>query len=59
MLSLEQCRKIDPGLNDLSDEDLLKVRDELYNLGNIGFQDWIREKFQIPHVGIVKNFAER
>ncbi|PYS20547.1 MAG: hypothetical protein DMF72_20785 [Acidobacteria bacterium] len=44
MLTLEQCRKIDPELNKLSDEELIKVRAALYKLGHIIFDDWISEK---------------
>lgn len=32
MLSLEQCRKIDPALADLSDDELRSVRDGLYGI---------------------------
>lgn len=30
MISLEQIRKLDPELNKLSDEELIKLRDSLY-----------------------------
>jgi hypothetical protein len=44
MLTLEQCRQIDPELKKLSDEELTKVREALYKLGQIIFDDWITEK---------------
>jgi len=34
MLTLEQCRRIDPDLAHLSDEDLLALRDKLYAVAN-------------------------
>lgn len=44
MLTLQQCRQIDPKLNELSDEELSRVRDALYQLGQIIFDDWLTEK---------------
>ena len=38
MLSLEQLRKIDPNLSDLSDEQLLSVRESLYSLSRMAFE---------------------
>lgn len=43
MLSLEELRKIDPTLSDLSDAELIKVRNDLYKLGQIVFDDWASE----------------
>jgi len=43
MLSLEDCRKIDPELNNISDQELEAIRDCLYGLGNLAIEDWIRE----------------
>ena len=40
MLSLEKLRKIDPKTH-LSDEEVLEIRDSLYDLGNIVFDDWL------------------
>lgn len=45
MLSLEQCRKIDPELKNLSDEELLEVRDLLYQMGQLAFDNWAKEKW--------------
>ena len=45
MISLEQCRKIDPSLGNLTDEELTEVRNALYELGNIAFKTWGNKKF--------------
>lgn len=45
MISLEQCRKVDPSLNSLSDEELKEVRNAFYELGNIAFKTWQNKKF--------------
>ncbi len=37
MLTLGQCRKTDPRLRDLSDEELTQVRDDAYHLVRIVF----------------------
>ena len=34
MLTLEQCRRIDPDLANLPDEELLALRDKLYAVAN-------------------------
>lgn len=40
MLTLAQCRLTDPRLVHLSDEELLKIRDELYKIGKIALADF-------------------
>jgi hypothetical protein len=35
MLTLEQCRRIDPDLANLPDEELLALRDKLYAVANV------------------------
>ncbi len=40
MLSLDQMRKLDPMLADISDEELLKIRDTLYGLAHIALDAW-------------------
>lgn len=35
MLTLEQCRRIDPDLANLSDDELLALRDKLYAVANV------------------------
>lgn len=44
MLSLEQCRKIDPELAGISDADVLALRDDFYILGGLAIERWSREK---------------
>lgn len=44
MLTLKQCRKIDPSLDYLSDEELLLVRDQLYELSQLAFEEWWAKK---------------
>lgn len=59
MLTLEQCRQIDPELNKLSDEELVKVRDALYKLGQIIFDDWRTETYGSKYpVGVLRNFED-
>jgi hypothetical protein len=41
MISIEECRKIDPRLEALSDEQVTKIRDMLYQLGQLAFDTWI------------------
>jgi len=43
MLSLNECRKYDPKLAGLSDEDLRKVRNELYALGRMALQSYTQK----------------
>ncbi len=40
MLSPEECRRIDPSLKDLSDEELEAVLKALYGLGRLAFDLW-------------------
>ncbi len=54
MISLEQCRKIEPSLNGLSDEELTEVRNALYELGNIAFKTWQNNKFPSFHRGVLQ-----
>ncbi len=49
MLSLEQIRKIDPGLKDVSDQDLETIVADLYCLGQLAFDVWKEEK-AVPNV---------
>ncbi len=54
MMSLDQCRKVDPSLNGLSDEELTVVRNALYELGNIAFKTWQNKKFPNFHHGLLQ-----
>lgn len=58
MISLEQCKKIDPTLERLTDEELTEVRKDLYELGSILFNMWQREKFPNFHHGLLQNQEE-
>lgn len=49
MLSVEQCRKIDPSIKDLSDEQLRGVIEALYQLGELAFDSWLAKS------GVSKN----
>lgn len=42
MLSLEECRKFCPSLVTLPDEEVVKVRDTIYGLGQLALEDWER-----------------
>ena len=43
MISIEQCRKIDPRLNNLSDEEVIQVREELYQGAILALESWAKE----------------
>lgn len=44
MISLEQLKRIDPKIRDLSDEQIELVRAKLYILGQLMFDEWIKTK---------------
>jgi len=44
MISLEQCREVDPKLVKLSDEELTRVRDLLYEFGFLAMETYIENK---------------
>jgi hypothetical protein len=41
MITPEDCRKIDPSLAHLSDEDLKKILATLYGLGNLALDSYL------------------
>jgi hypothetical protein len=41
MLTIQQLRKIDPGLSNLSDKEIIEIRSSFYELGNLIFDDWL------------------
>lgn len=43
MLSLEQCRKLDSETSNLSDEELVKLRGEIYDMGQLMFDSWLQQ----------------
>lgn len=49
MLSIEQARKIEPELSNLSDEDVLEVLKDMYGLGELAYEKWQKEVFQKSH----------
>ena len=44
MLSLNQIKKIDPTLGELTEEDAEKIRHAFYELAQLIFEDWYDEK---------------
>lgn len=57
MLSIEQLRRIDPDLTDLTDEELLNICDQCYALGQLIFDSWLearQENGSKYHVGALQ-----
>ena len=48
MLTLEQCRRIDPDLANLSDDELLALRDKLYAVANVALDSLGRHEASKP-----------
>ncbi len=44
MLSVEQIKKIDPSLADMSESELEKLREALYEVGQLAFDVWWHRK---------------
>ena len=44
MISLEKCKIIDSELKNLSDEEVVDIRDTFYRLGQLIFDDWLENK---------------
>jgi hypothetical protein len=44
MISLDECRKIQPELVDLTDEEATKIRELMYGLGRLVFETWNEKK---------------
>lgn len=44
MITLEQCRKIEPDLEKLSDEEVTKIRNLMYGLGQLIYETWDEER---------------
>lgn len=44
MLNLEEIRKIDPKFREITDEELVKIRDLLYGLANLAMDSYIDTK---------------
>lgn len=41
VLSLEKLREIDPNLLEISDDELVKIKNKFYELGRLIFDDWL------------------
>ncbi len=44
MLSYKQCRRIDPRLKDLTDEEIREVLSRLYDIAELAMNDWFKKK---------------
>lgn len=44
MISIDECRKIQPELAELSDEEVTKIRELMYGLGQLVFETWHGEQ---------------
>ncbi len=44
MFSVEKCRKIDPSLNDLTDDEVIAVMENLYEMAQLAMEDWDRKR---------------
>lgn len=46
MISLEKIKQIDPkNTTDITDEELIAIRDSFYEFGQLMFDDWHEQKF--------------
>lgn len=56
MLSLEQCRRIDPDLASVPDEEIQAALGQLYEMAELAFEVWSSEKAAVPnsHLGSAK-----
>lgn len=44
MLTLDQCRKLlPPGLVTITDEELIEIRNQLYTLGSLGLESFLKQ----------------
>lgn len=52
MLTIEECRELEPGLSDLSDEEVVSLRDSLYAMGRVAFENVVSKnpKWVVPLV---------
>jgi hypothetical protein len=49
MLSIEDCKKIDPRLALLSDEEVEKIRDHLYLVAELAIENFL-EELTVPKI---------
>ena len=59
MLSLEKCRKIDSHLKELSDDELINVRDSLYEMAQLAVDDFLRKNDSKNPEWLLSNNDER
>lgn len=58
MLSIEQLKKIDIGLDNLPDEEVVEIRDSYYDLGQLMFDDWLENDGSKYPVGVLQKLKE-
>jgi hypothetical protein len=59
MLGAEQLRKIDPELAHLSDDEILEIRNSLYDLGGLIFDDWLENGAVSKYpIGVLQRLQE-
>jgi hypothetical protein len=59
MVSIAQLRKIDPNLAHLSDEEISEIRDELHDLGQLIFDDWlVNSPVSKSPIGVLRRLEE-
>lgn len=44
MLTLEQCKKLDPSLRELTDEELGALREAVYLMARVAYEAWVCEQ---------------
>lgn len=48
MLSIQECRELIPDQEKLTDDEILKIRDSLYELAEIALESYFRSKSSSP-----------
>jgi hypothetical protein len=49
MISIDRCRKIEPELQNLTDEEILEILEDYYGINQLAYEKWIRE-WVIPKI---------
>lgn len=52
MISLDQIRKLEPGLKNASDEEVAQIRERLYEMAQLSFESWMDENGSKIPVGL-------
>ncbi len=55
MLSVEQLRKIDPELRDITDENLEKIRETFYSISQLAFETFNKNYVSKNPIGVLSN----